>query len=80
MLSVADREGAGLMTALFELSAAGPEQMAAGVEAARKAAVVIRKAAMGRVLMDLVDRNPFGVEVGIRAKLGGALDWIAASV
>jgi len=70
-------EGVGLMKALFELRAATPVQQPAALAAAAEAASVYKKKVFEHKLIDLVDRNPFGVEVGIKAKLGAALDTIA---
>jgi len=77
MFGMTDGEGVGLMKALFELRAATPDKQPAALAAAGKAASAYKKKVFEHTLIDLVDRNPFGVEVGIRAKLGAALDTIA---
>jgi len=77
MYGMTNGEGVGLMKALFELRGATPDRQEAASKAARAAASAYKAAVFKHVLVDLVDRNPFGVEVGIKAKLGPALDTIA---
>ena len=72
-------EGVGLMKALLDLRGAPPDQIEPMTQAARDAAVAYKAAVFRHPLADLVDENPFGVTVGLRAKLGPALDRIAAA-
>lgn len=77
MYGMTDGQGVGLMKALFDLRGAAPDKQAAALDAARKAAVAYKAKIFEHRLIDLVDRNPFGIDVGIKAKLGAALDTIA---
>ncbi len=77
MFGMTDGEGVGLMKALFELRAAAPDKQPAALAAASKAAIAYKTKVFAHKLIDLVDGNPFGVQVGIKAKLGAALDTIA---
>jgi hypothetical protein len=77
MHGMTDGEGVGLMKALIELRGATPDRQEAMSKAAREAALAYKAAVFKHVLVDLVDDNPWGVEVGIQAKLGPALDAIA---
>ncbi len=79
MYGMTDGEGVGLLKALMDLRGAAPEQRAASSRAARAAAAAYKAAVFKHVLVDLVDANPFGIAVGIKAKLGPALDTIAAT-
>jgi hypothetical protein len=72
-----DGQGVGLMKALFDLRAASPDRREAFAKAARDAAAAYKAAVFADKVVDLVDANPFGIEVGIRSKLGPALDTIA---
>jgi hypothetical protein len=74
-----DGKGVGLMKALMDLRGAAPEQRAASSRQARDAAAAYKAAVFKHVLVDLVDANPFGIPVGIKAKLGPALDTIATT-
>lgn len=71
--------GVGLLKALFDLRGAGPERREAALQAARQAAAKYRAAVLSDGIVDLVDANPFGVEVGIKSKLVAALDKIASA-
>ncbi len=79
MYGMTDGEGVGLMKALFELRGATGDKRATAAKAARDAAAAYKAAVFKHVLVDLVDANPYGVPVGIRAKLGPALDTIATT-
>jgi hypothetical protein len=72
-------EGVGLMKALLDLRAAAPDRQGPLLQAAREAAGAYKEAVFAHPLADLADDNPFGVEVGIKARLGPALDRIAAA-
>lgn len=77
MYGMTSGEGVGLMKALFDLRAAAPDRRDAMAKAARDAAAAYKAAVFKHKLVDLVDRNPFGVKVGIKVRLGAALDTIA---
>jgi hypothetical protein len=77
LYGMTDGAGVGLMKALFNLQAAKPDTRDALYAAARAAAEAYRTAVFADEAVDLVDNNPFGVEVGIKSKLGPALDAIA---
>jgi hypothetical protein len=74
-----DGQGVGLMKALFDLRAAPPDNRDEFAKAVRSAAQNYKAAVFADEVVDLVDANPFGIEVGIRAKLGTALDTIATA-
>lgn len=77
MFGMTNGEGVGLMKALMELRGAAPEKQEPLRKAARAAAAAYKTAVFSHPLADLVDENPFGVSVGIKARLGPALDTIA---
>jgi hypothetical protein len=79
LYGMTDGAGVGLMKALFDLRGATNETRASLYQAARGAADAYRTAVFADAAVDLVDNNPFGVEVGIKAKLGRALDIIASA-
>jgi len=72
-------EGVGLMKALIDFRKASAEQQGPLLQAVRSAAVAYKAAVFKHPLADLVDENPFGVSVGMKALLGPALDRIAAA-
>jgi hypothetical protein len=68
----------GLTRALLDLRSAAPDARAAKMKAARDAATAYKTAVLAEgAMVDLVDKNPFNVTVGIRSKLVAALDTIA---
>ena len=71
-------EGVGLMKALFEVQRAPADQRGNAISKMRGTAAAYKKAVFDHPLSALVDENPFGVEVGLRSKLGAALDKLAA--
>lgn len=77
MYGMTNGGGVGLMKALLDLRGATPDRQEALSKAAREAALAYKAAVFKHVLVDLVDDNPWGVDVGIKAKLGPALDAIA---
>ena len=79
MFGMTNGEGVGLMKALLELRGARPEQREAATKAARDSAVAYKQAVFRHKLVDLVDDNPWGIAVGIKATLGPALDRIASA-
>lgn len=70
--------GVGLNKALLEYRGAPPEKRPSAGKALRDAALAYKNAVFAHPLADMVDDNPWGVEVALRAKLGAALDTIAA--
>lgn len=70
-------QGVGLLKALFDLRGATPASQEALSKAARNAATAYKAAVFSHAMVDLVDANPFGVDVGIKARLGPTLDTIA---
>ena len=79
MFGMTSGQGVGLMTALIDYRAAPPEKRDAAMKAVRDAAVAYKTAVWGHKLVDLVDENKLGVTVGIKSKLGPALDTIASA-
>jgi hypothetical protein len=71
--------GTGLMKVLMDLHAAPPDRAAPLRDTARAAAAAYKAALFNHPLADLVDANPFGVVVGVKAKLGPVLERIAAA-
>jgi hypothetical protein len=80
MYGMTNGEGVGLMKALMELRGAPPGRRDGQAKAARDAAAAYKQAVFSHKLVDLVDDNPWGVQVGIKATLGPALDAIAAAI
>jgi hypothetical protein len=79
LYGMTEGQGVGLMKALLDLKAASPDRREALAKDARAAAAAYKAAVFADKAVDLVDANPFGIEVGIRAKLGTALDTIATA-
>jgi hypothetical protein len=79
LYGMTDGGGVGLMKALLDLRSTRPDTRDPFLKAARDAAAAYKAALIEDPAVDLVDSNPFGIEVGIRAKLGAALDTIAAA-
>jgi len=69
-------QGVALMKALMELRTAPQDKQDAMAKAARQAATAYKAAVVEHALADLIDDNPFGVDVGIQARLGPVLDTI----
>ncbi len=80
LFGMTDGEGVGLMKALFEWRAASPEQRAARAKAAAAAAKAYKDKVFAHKLAGLVEANPFGVPVGLKSRLGPALDAIARAI
>lgn len=77
MFGMTNGEGVGLIKTLMDLRGTTPDKQEALSKTVRDAATAYKSAVFKHVLVDLVDENPFGVDVGIKAKLGPALDTIA---
>jgi hypothetical protein len=69
--------GVDLMKVLFDLYGTPKDEAGPKLDAARQAAAAYKAAVFADGTIDLVDNNPFGVEVGFRAKLTPVLDMIA---
>jgi hypothetical protein len=74
------RETVGLMAALVEYDGAGPDQRAAAASGLRKAVASYRQVLDSHPMIGLIDHNPFDVEVGLQATLGGALQQIESAL
>lgn len=79
MYGMTNGQGVGLMKALLELQSATPDTQESLSKAARDAASRYKAVVFSHKLADLVDANPFSVPVGLKAKLGPALDTIASA-
>lgn len=69
-----------LRKALLEYGVAAPERRPAAARQVRKAVADYRTAITGNPGVALIDRNPFGVTVGLGPRLGAALDRIEQSL
>ena len=58
---------------------AGSRATIAEFPTTREAAVAYKAAVLSDKIVDLIDANPFGVKVDIKATLGSALDRIASA-
>jgi len=65
-----------LIAALMDAHNAPPEARAKSLDAARKAASVWRQTVLSDQTTALIDKNPFGVTVGLRTTLVQVLDHI----
>lgn len=74
--ALAKRLGTQMLVAMTELDAAPPERAAAARAQALKAVTEYRQFLAADGLVRMLEENPFGVAVSIRATLGGALDQI----
>ncbi len=70
------RETVGLMAALAEYDGAAPDGRAAATAGLRKAVASYRQVLDTNPMVELLDDNPFGVDVALQATLGGALRQI----
>ncbi|HVC60367.1 MAG TPA: hypothetical protein VND19_08425 [Acetobacteraceae bacterium] len=69
-----------LRKALLEYGAASTDRRPAAAQQVRKAVTDYRAAITGNPGIALIDRNPFGVTVGLGPRLGAALDRIEQSL
>lgn len=69
-----------LRKALIEYGAASTDRRPAAAQQVRKAVTDYRVAITGNPGIALIDRNPFGVMVGLGSRLGAALDRIEQSL
>ena len=76
--AVTDKSSVGLMVALREADAAGTD-LAARARLA-KAIQSYRSFLKENTIVQLIDANPFGVSLSLKATLGGALDSLARRI
>lgn len=69
-------QGGRLVTTLMDLRAAPQNKHEATAKAARQAAAAYKAAVLGHPLAELLDANPFGVDVGLQARLAPVLETI----
>lgn len=65
-----------LTKAFLELRSAGPDKRETAATALREAAQAYRNTVFAHPLVDLIDDNPWGIKVGLRAKLDVALTTV----
>lgn len=74
------RETVGLIKALVEYDGADGGRRAQAGAALRQATAAYRKSLEANPIAEMLDANPFGVDLGLRATLGGALQQIESAL
>jgi hypothetical protein len=75
-----DGETVGLTRALLDFDRGAPERRTAAAEALRSAVDRYRSSLAANPIAQLLDDNPFGVEIGLIGTLDGALRQISAAL
>ena len=76
LFGLTEGESVALNKALFDYQRAAPAARVGAAGNVRKAVGAYRAALDAEPMVGLLDRNPFGVDIGVRRTLGGALDAI----